>query len=550
MENGQIISTVFTALFLLIAIFGLLKGLSRGFGRQTVRAVTIAISAILSLIVTSSITSTLAELCAGKTLDEVLVMYELHTGLEESVLNLLACFDAVTVERIIELPLLTVIMPFVFTGAFMVISLVLLFVHGIIVTIFRISGKHAGITSRLAGLLLGAAQGVAVAIIFFLPLINIINLTSLAKTTIEETQPEVAEENAICILYDEYIKDTKESPAFKFVEVMGADALCNSFATIEINGEDVNLRSTLSLMLSSADDFMEIAEYDLANPTEEQCKKLKSTIGTLVHDGYISNILSGAARGVAIAIDTGVLVIELEEPALGVMNNLMGIFTTLNEENFPTDIDTIIDVYTLLAKEGVLASLSGSTEEITNAFVAQDENGVTVIRRIINTIESNPHMKPLVTMLSKLSVSIMMNDVGIEQGEEVYDTIKDGIVGVIAIDKSQYSTDEEYVDAVAESLNETLKEHNIELAPEIVDGMADYLANQEYSNLSEDEINDDHVNDLILSYYESYMDYVNNGGENPFPGILPDNPEGGDVEGGASDSIPEGVEPEGDNSKV
>jgi hypothetical protein len=239
-------------------------------------------------------------------------------------------------------------------------------------------------------------------------------------------------------------------------------------------------------------------------------------------------------RGVATAIESGVVVIDLEEPVLGVMNNLMKIFTTLNEDNFATDMETILDVYFLLSKEGVLTSLtSGSTEEITSAFVKENEEGVTVIRRIIVTIQDNPHMKPLVTMLTKLSVSIMMNNVGVDNGDAVYDSIKDGVQTVIQIDKSQYETEEEYVGAVSESLDATLKEHDIVLAPEIVDNMAQYVADN-YSDL--EEISDDEVNDTILSYYEAYMQYVNGGGENPFPGIIPDNPE----EGGGNATVPDG----------
>ena len=144
-------------------------------------------------------------------------------------------------------------------------------------------------------------------------------------------------------------------------------------------------------------------------------------------------------------------------------------------------------------------------------------------------------MKPLVTMLTKLSLSIMMNDVGVEKGNEVYDTVKEGVTGVISIDKTQYETEEEYVDAVSDSLDKTLNDHDIDLAPEIVDSMAKYVADN-YSDL--EEITDDEINDTILSYYEAYYNYVNGGGENPFPGILPD--KDGEGDGGSSDVKPGG----------
>ena len=294
-------------------------------------------------------------------------------------------------------------------------------------------------------------------------------------------------------------------------------------------------------MLVAADDFMELGEFDWTNPTPEQCDALEGIVDKLSHDAYVASILSGSMRGIATAIDSGVIVFELEEPVLGVMNSLVGIFTTLNEDNFGSDMDTILDVYVLLAREGVLSTLASQSEDITAVFVAENEAGETVIKRVIATINSNPHMKPLVTMLTKLSLSIMMNDVGIENGDEVYDTIKDGVTEVIAIDRTQYETEDEYVAAVSESLDATLKEHDITLAPEIVNNMAEYLASQEYSNLSSEEITDDEVNDVIFSYYEAYLNYVNNGGENPFPDL----DLGGEGVGGGDATSPEGTSPEG-----
>ena len=520
MLTGQHVSWIFTGIFLFIVLIGLLKGLRRGAARQTVRTVTIVVSAVLSITITGAITASIAAFCEGKTLAEVVAAFNLTPYLEESLINLLDCFDAVTAERLVDLPLLTLIMPFIFTGCFMVLSAILMIVHGIVSAILRFSGKRARLTSRLIGMAIGAAQGLAVAVIFTLPIINIINITSLAQATIAENRPEEAESNAICVVYDDYMKETKENPVFAFASVMGADALCDSFATVEIGEEKVNLRTTISRFLGSFDDFAVRGEYDWTNPTEEQCDALKSVISDLAHDNYIASIMSGATRGVAIAIGTGVISLEMEEPALSVMENIVSIFTTLNEQNFANDIDTILDVYIMLAREQILLTLvDGSTEDITEAFISKNEAGETVIKRVITKIQNNEHMKPLVTMLTKLSISIMMNDVGVEQGDEVYETVREGVSNVISIDKSQYETDEEYVDAVSESLDTTLKNHDIELAPEIVDNMAEYITNQDYADFDIDEVTDEEVNDVILSYYEAYLDYVNNGGENPFPGL-------------------------------
>lgn len=515
MIGGQEISLIFTGAFLLLTVLGLLKGFGRGAVRQTVRTVTIVISAIISLVAIDSITAGLSEMCADKTLDEVVMM--LGLDVPENMMELFTCFDAVTAERVVDLPLMAVIAPLVFTVIFVLVSAILFIAHAIVCAIFNLSGKRAGIISRLIGMAVGAVQGVAVAIIFLLPVMNLVGIASDTNDGIVEHHPNDYEELAVCQVYDEYIRDTRESAVFNIAYSLGGNMLCDSFATINIEDEEVNLRDELSLVLVAADDFIELGEFDWTNPTDEQCEALENIIDKLSHDTYVASILSGTMRGLATSIDTGVIVFELEEPVLGVMNSLVSIFTTLNEDNFARDMDTIMEVYLLLAREDVLETLASHPDDITATFIAENEAGETVIKRVITTIQSNTHMKPLVTMLTKLSVSIMMQDVGIENGDEAYDTIKDGITNVIAIDKTQYETEEEYVTAVSESLDTTLKEHDIVLAPEIVDNMAGYLASQDYSELGLENITEDEVNDVIISYYDAYLKYINEGGENPFP---------------------------------
>ena len=550
MISGQNISLIFTAVFILLALIGLVKGFSRGLGRQTVRTVTIAVSIIAAVIATTAITRTMATLCQGKTLDEVLMALGLYDMVSPEIHDMLACYDAITAERLIELPLASIIMPFIFTSSFVTVSAILLIVHAIFCAIFKLSGKHAGVGSKLLGMVVGAVQGFAVAIIFMLPIMNIIGIASSTNAQIIEHHEGDVDEVQFCQIYNEYIDPIEKSPVFAIAYNAGGNLICDSFATINIDGKDINLRDTTAFLAVAADDFMELGGFDWSNPTPEQCDALEQIVDKLAHDTYVASILSGVLRGTATAIDRGVIVFQLEEPILGVMNNLVSIFTTLNEDNFERDVDTILDVYLLLAREGILTTIAnGSTEDITAAFTQENEDGETAIRRIINTIQSNQHMKPLVTMLTKLSLSIMMNNVGVENGAEIYDSVKEGISGVIAISKDDYENEEEYKTAISESLNETLINHEIELAPEIVDNMAQYVADN-FSDLS--EASDDEVNDTILSYYEAYMKYINEGGDNPFPGLLPDD-EGGEG-GGLEDLLPEGGDlsdlfPEDETSK-
>ena len=96
-----------------------------------------------------------------------------------------------------------------------------------------------------------------------------------------------------------------------------------------------------------------------------------------------------------------------------------------------------------------------------------------------------------------------------ENAQATYDNIKASInKDILSIKKEDYATDEEYVTEVSCALDNTLKENNITLEKEIVDSMAQYVTDN-YSDI--DEITDEQVNDIILSYYDAYLDYLETG---------------------------------------
>ena len=82
----------------------------------------------------------------------------------------------------------------------------------------------------------------------------------------------------------------------------------------------------------------------------------------------------------------------------------------------------------------------------------------------------------------------------------VYENLKTGLQDVTALRKDDYETDEEYKGAVSDKLDETLKGEGIELETDIIDKMADYVAD----NYAGAELSDADVDDILLSYYDAY----------------------------------------------
>ena len=88
------------------------------------------------------------------------------------------------------------------------------------------------------------------------------------------------------------------------------------------------------------------------------------------------------------------------------------------------------------------------------------------------------------------------------QTKPVYNEVKTGLgEKTLAIKKTDYESEEEYVEAVSESIEEVLTSSGIELEPEVYQSMAEYVS----ENFEGGEMpSDDEINRLLLSYYAAY----------------------------------------------
>jgi len=228
----------------------------------------------------------------------------------------------------------------------------------------------------------------------------------------------------------------------------------------------------------------------------------------LADSEYFSDISAGIVRGSAKAALSGNFPLPIPAPFDTLVNGMLEIFVTSDSQNLKGDIDTVLDVYFIIARSGVLNSFDQNTDALLTSLTTKDGEGKTTITRVIDAINANERTKPLVTLFTKLSISVMSDQLGIsEETVAAYENVKTGLNDTLQISR-EGKTDEEYVDEVAASLDTTLKENNIEVEPEIVDTMAEYIAD----NFTAGEpLTDEQMNDIILNYYDAYLEYQESG---------------------------------------
>lgn len=497
-----------------LALIGALAGLSRGLYRQTVRTVTVVVAAVLSFVAISVLYSTLLAELEGKTIADVVdLLIEKGVLAADTDTALIENLDMKTAELLLALPIGLVVAPLLFVICFIVLSILLMIVHVIICALCGFKSHRNSFTTRVLGFLLGLLQGAAVAGLLLMPIIGIGNIAKESVAVLEKEASEEEFTETCSNYYYTYADEFVENPAISLYSKLGINALYEKIATIDIDeGVEANLTKLAPDAALIATDVFKLKGADMNNLSVSDERAVNSILRTVDDNAYFGEILSGLLKATANAYSNGDIDFTLEDPFGSIIDEAARIFKTSDRTNLASDLETISDVIFILSRDGIFTAFGESSDTMLSALTAKDEDGNTTVNKVIDTIKSNERTKPLVTMITKISLSVMSQQTGIgEDAAETFDNIRESINSdILTIKKEDYGEEQydEYVADVSTAIDTMLKENEIELEKEIVDSMAEYVA-ENYSDV--DSITEEEASDIILSYYDAYLEYLENG---------------------------------------
>ena len=493
-DIGSILTTVIFAL----VVIGALRGITGGFLRSLIRTGCTIAAAVAAYSVTLA---SEAMIIASVTPDKI---KEFLVGLGEAAgpVNFAGFADYLnSLDLFVALPG-AFIAPIAFVLVFLGLRASFGAASAIVCGILGIpKGGQRG-EDVLIGSALGAIEGVAIAAVICIPVSGLLGLAGDSVEVMREKNDEKFA--SIIATYDESIAPLNEHFAMTAAKQLGADAIMDSFTTVNLDGEEINLRSEFVNVVDIVTEFATIGEIDFTALSEDNKLAIRSAVDSLENSDYLMRLASGIISDMGSAIEDGVVPISVPAPYDVVLHPAITMLATSNIDNFKADLDTILEIYYLLSDSGVLKAfgIEGQEQGMANAFVMTDANGDTVINQIVSIIDKNEHMRPLVKALTDMSLIMLTNQLGIDADiVEVYDNVKTGVNEVLAVRPEDYDTEEEYVAARNEKLDETLNENGIELEPDVVDGIGDFI-DENYPD--HDELTDEEFNDIILSYYDVY----------------------------------------------
>ena len=513
------------------ALFGALNGYSRGWKKQTVRIVTVAISVILALVLTNVVGGIVFDSLSTMTAEEILdKLSNIGINLFESDINsVLTTVTPQTVAYIIAIPSALVIMPLLFVILFELIKLVMLIPYAIICKKMHLKKKKCTKKQKLFGGLLGAIQGFAIAVILSMPFVGILSTADDILTKAMDEAKTDDEKNAIIELYDKNLAEYTADPVVKLLGTLGANGLYGTFSTVEISGEEYNVIDEISApaakIVAAASHF---EEFDWKNPTSKNKEGITLTINAVDTSAYLRRIFVDLLDSAATSYKNGDINIEAESHLKEIIDSSFNVIDGMDESNFKTDLEIILDAYFILGRSGVLSAFETSDlDSMRSALTASytpheldpytksdsSEKNVTIVKKVVEIFNTDSNTKQLVSSISKISVSALASSFNSElSGDEVYETVKSGITETLNITKED-KDEQAYKAEVRASIDTALKNADIvfeENDAYILDNMANYVYDNYDELIKTDDngnrlVSDDEINDIILSYYDAYL---------------------------------------------
>lgn len=498
---------VFALFVVLFAVIGYLQGIVS----QTMQLLCSGLSALIAYFACRSAYGTLIGFCEGKTIAELFDFFGMSSVFESlppTMHDLFACFEADVASHLVSLPIALVMVPVAFVGLFLIINVILSLVCICVCGILGYTMNNNTVITRWLGVAVAALHGAAVGALVLVPVVGLLNFAGDVAQDTEQS------DSTVVTYYAEYLQDAHESPLNRMLTKLGMDKIYSKLCgvVLEEGQEAVDSREPTEKFIAIFTELEGFGEADLAHLPPDQKAKLYGVLDIVGDDAYLADIVSGLLRGFANSelIESKVLG-DFDEPFRSILAEWVTLFATTDVTTLKGDMTTILDVFFILSDNGVLSAFGEGNDALSTALTAKNEAGDTVIRQVVGAFESNPRTASFITSLGRLGLTLMMNstDVGLtEESLETFEDLKEDILtDVLAVREEDYAGDRAaYEAALSDALDTAMKDNGIELDEDTLSFMTSYI-DEHHTEIG--EFDDMSMNDIILSYFDSYIAATN-----------------------------------------
>lgn len=485
---AKLIPMALLAFMGILTLFGALLGLLRAWKKSLLRLATIVIALILALLLTAPLSGafdagTLESVFAGTESDEIL--------------DVIASLPS-------TLPLaIGLLRPALFLALFIVLTIVLWIIYFIVSLFVRIPKKKK--KRRWLGMLIGAAQGLLVAIVILTPVFGYV---SLLEDTVAVYKKTVGEEEVIddfLVEYEKYAGPTKDNKILDITRTV-SKPLFKTISSFRLNDERVVLADEFALICEGYAGLTPLIEGKGTN--EEKVEGVRDVADIVDKSVILPNItaefLSGLGGAWAIGEDfLGIECPETPEEIDNLMTELYTVFSTTTRSTLSRDVDTLLDVITLYFDYDLDDAFGEGGDVFSKVTAVHPDTGKTFIVAALEVLDANPHMQPLRDEVVALGFNFIGDQLGTpEEIRENYGDMADEAATILR--DLEGGTDEEKIAELTPTIKEQLVTNGVDVPDEVVDEVSKHFLDElTAQGKSLADVEGDDILDILIQLSEN-----------------------------------------------
>lgn len=490
-EAASSLSIVAVVVFLGFILWGAFQGFRRSIYRQGIHLGVTFVIALVAFFMVSNFCSSIIPSFSEMTTAELIEMIQANLAAQGQEMEItaeeLASIENIDLEAVgyvAALVLNTLVAPIVFTILFVIIGVIGKVVTGIL-GLFVPKGRT--LTLKLLGVLGGVIEGAVIAGIVLLPVVGIVNIAGDAVDVVSDSEDESLVE--IVEVYDDVVAPLENHVIVKTVGALGGDAVLESFATVEIDGVERDLRKEFPAIFKFGLGVASITNIDLSDGLDEvEQDMISGLIDSLDVDSEDGSLLLSKVVCTGLNIYAGMYEQQIAEtpaeemdPMTIMMGEMIGIFgpEKTNLSTLGKNLNTFKDVFFVLANSGLL-----ETDDFVGVLASEYEEGVTVLNKLTSILEANENTAHIVPMLTKMMVSTMLPEGSEEIPEEVVEEVKGSLSQLVQIETEGKEKDEVMVE-VEETVTDILGSFDItvgdgedQITQDVLDNVTEFLTEE------------------------------------------------------------------------
>ncbi len=500
------VGTALLALIAVWAVLGFLFGLRRGWKRSLCRFLTIVAAFVIALIASGSL---LADLDIEMLLNEV-------GG--EADLPVDTILEITTAVPSLAPFLFGLLRPFLFMGLFIGACIVLWFLYKLIALIFLRMPKKKKVQiktwkkeikelkkskgdkkeikarkkeikrmkrrekKRWLGGLIGLLQGAVVMLLVLCPIVGLVTMAGgpiadlMAPEGSENTDAPAEENELLAIIEDGNVVMISKvtSPVFKWI------------TSFKIGESTVSLTDEVDNVMAIVDKAAALGEVPFEEFGEDQTTALHELVALLDESELFPKLISEILSYVAGQWQAGETVFDMEKIDMGeemapIMDALLDVFATTDEDKITGDLTTLADLFSLIIECDIPSHIEG--EDLFNQIAETN-----FLNRAFDLLDGS-RFSAVGDAILGMGNDMVADMIGGSR-EEIEANYGEAIESVVEEFASMEGTNEEKITALAEELK-------AEAGDDVPEGLIDDIANFIIDEIGEEPLTKDAVLDVI-----------------------------------------------------